>query len=64
MESFVLDRLLAGKEARRTQLAGLPIEAKIRAVIQLQQLAEPIIRQRGRKVRCWPIDAPLIRSIP
>ncbi len=62
MES--LDQLLAGKEVRRVRLAGLPIEEKIRAVIKLQQLAEPILCQRGRQVRSWPTEVPPVLPIP
>ena len=53
MENDELTRLLAGKEARRQRLARLPIEEKIRAVIRLQELAAPILHQRGRRVRPW-----------
>jgi hypothetical protein len=55
MENRDLNQLLAGKQRRRHDLAGLPIEEKIRAVIRLQQLAAPILRQRGKIVRCWPL---------
>lgn len=58
MEESELSRLLAGKEARRAELAGRPIAEKIRAVIRLQELAAPILRQRGRIVRPWPLDPP------
>ena len=57
MENDELTRLLAGKEARRHRLARLPITEKIRAVIRLQELAAPILRQRGRMVRPWVIEA-------
>lgn len=56
MENDELIRLLAGKEARRHRLARLPIEEKIRAVIRLQELAAPILRQRGRAVRPWQFE--------
>lgn len=51
MESFELDRLLAGKEAGRNPLARLPMEEK------------PILRQRGRRVRSWLTDVPLVLPI-
>ena len=48
-------RILADKEARRQRLARLPIEEKIRIVVQLQELAAPILRQRGKPARVWNI---------
>ena len=58
MEDRDLNQLLAGKQRRRHELARLPIEEKIRAVIRLQQLAAPILKQRGKTVRCWNFAAP------
>ena len=58
MEDRNLNQLLAGKQRRRHELARLPIEEKIRAVIRLQQLAAPILKQRGKNVRCWTFAAP------
>lgn len=57
MEERDLRQLLAGKERRRHELARLPIEEKLRAVVRLQQLAAPILRQRGKTVRCWQLGA-------
>jgi len=51
-----ISRILAGKEARRRRLAVAPFPAKVRAVVRLQELAAPILRQRGRQVRPWEID--------
>lgn len=53
MEHAEMSRLLAAKEARRRRLARLPIEEKIRALTRLQEMAAPILRQRGRNVRVW-----------
>ncbi len=50
-------RLLAAKEERRRQLAALPFPNKVRLVVQLQQMAAPILRARGRDVRVWNLDA-------
>jgi len=50
-------RLLAAKEQRRRQLAALPFPHKVRLVVQLQQMAAPILRARGRVIRVWPVDA-------
>jgi len=46
-------RLSAAKERRRRQLAALPFPAKVRLVVCLQQIAAPILRERGRHVRVW-----------
>ncbi len=49
-------RLFAAKERRRARLASLPFPEKVRAVVRMQQMAAPILRARGRKVRVWPVD--------
>ena len=46
-------RLLAAKEARRHKLAELPFPEKVRAVVRMQEMAAPLLRARGRKVRVW-----------
>lgn len=48
-------RLLAAKEDRRRTLAGLPYPDKVRMVVQLQRMAAPVLRARGRQVRVWSI---------
>jgi len=53
MDERELKQLLAGKQRRRQDLARLPIEEKLRAVVRLQQMSAPILRQRGKLVRCW-----------
>ena len=53
MEERDLNQILAGKHRRRHELARLPIEKKLLAVVRLQELAAPILRQRGKTVRCW-----------
>jgi len=50
-------RLFAAKEQRRRQLASLPFPHKVRLVVQMQQMAAPILRARGRFFRLWEIDA-------
>ena len=51
-------RLFAAKEARRHKLAALPFPEKVRAVVCLQEMAAPVLRARGRKVRVWKLDEP------
>ncbi len=57
-------RLFAAKEERRRKLAGLPFPEKVRAVVQLQRMAAPILRARGRQVRVWNIDESAVRQPP
>ena len=49
-------RLIAAKEQRRLKLAALPFVEKVRLVVQLQQMAAPVLRARGREVRVWAFD--------
>lgn len=46
-------RLFAAKEARRRSLAALSFPEKVRAVVQLQRIAAPILRARGNSMRPW-----------
>jgi hypothetical protein len=50
-----IEKLFRAKEARRGRLAALPFPEKVQAVIQMQQMAAPILRARGRQVRVWNI---------
>jgi hypothetical protein len=49
-------RLIAAKERRRRELAALPFPEKVRIVVQMQNMVEPILRARGRPARVWEID--------
>ena len=48
-------RLFAAKEARRQRLARLPFAEKVKLVVQLQRMAAPLFRQRGKRVRVWSL---------
>ena len=50
-------RIFAAKEERRKALARLPFAEKVRAVIQLQEMAATILRARGKSVRPWNVSA-------
>ena len=50
-------RIFAAKEQRRQALARLPFPAKVRAVMQLQEIAATIMRARGKMVRPWDVTA-------
>lgn len=54
-------RLLAAKETRRRKLAGLSFPDKVRTVVRLQRMVEPLLRARGRQVRVWKIEEPAAR---
>jgi len=49
-------RIFAAKEQRRQDLARLPFPEKVRAVIQLQEMAATILRARGKMVRPWDVN--------
>jgi hypothetical protein len=49
--------IFAAKEQRRQALARLPFPEKVRAVIQLQEMAATILRARGKMVRPWNVSA-------
>ena len=48
-------RLIAAKEQRRHKLAALPFAEKVRVVVQLQRMAAPVLRARGRAVHVWAL---------
>ncbi|RPJ58132.1 MAG: hypothetical protein EHM23_18360 [Acidobacteria bacterium] len=50
-----IERLFTAKEERRKELAALPYADKVRIVIQLQRMAAPILRRRGRDVTVWSL---------
>jgi hypothetical protein len=49
-------RLIAAKEQRRRELAALPFPEKVRIVVRMQKMVEPILRARGLPARVWEID--------
>ena len=51
-----IEKLFRAKEQRRARLAALPFPEKVRAVIQMQQMAAPVLRARGKSVRVWPLE--------
>lgn len=50
-----IQRLFDAKDARRRDLARLPFPEKVRIVVELQKMAAPVFRARGRNVREWVI---------
>lgn len=55
-------RLFAAKEQRRRKLAALSFPEKVRAVVRLQEMAAPVLRQRGRKVRVWSLAPEMVTA--
>ncbi|MCB1214764.1 MAG: hypothetical protein KDK66_04735 [Deltaproteobacteria bacterium] len=56
MEKFKkIEDLFKAKEARRKELAKLPIEEKVRILVKLQKLAIPILKSRGIKKEAWKL---------
>ena len=51
-----MTRLFDAKKARRQILAALPFPEKVKAVVRLQEVASPILRQRGRVAHVWKIE--------
>ena len=54
--SSELARILAGKAERRRRLARMSFSEKVKAVVRLQQMAAPLLRKQGKRVRIWPLD--------
>ncbi len=51
-----IEKLFRAKEQRRIRLAALPFPEKVKAVIQMQQMAAPLLRARGKRVRVWALS--------
>lgn len=48
-------RVVAAKATRRHHLAALSFPVKVGLVVQLQRMAAPLLRARGRTVRTWDL---------
>ena len=48
--------LFRAKNDRRYRLAALPYPEKVRAVVQLQRMAVPVLKNRDPRARVWQID--------
>ncbi len=53
-----IEGLFQAKTKRRARLAALPFHEKVRALLQLQQMAAPLLRARGMPVRVWALQRP------
>ena len=54
-EPQAITHLFEAKEARRRHLAGMSFPDKVKALLRLQEMAAPVLRQRGRNVQVWRI---------
>ena len=50
-----LAKIFAGKQQRRHELANLSFPEKVKAVIQIQEMAATILRSRGKTAQPWNI---------
>lgn len=50
-----MQKLLKAKQTRRKRLARLPIEEKIRILVDMQTMAVPIYKARGLSRQPWKI---------
>ena len=50
-----INKIFKAKKKRRQELAKMPIEEKIRILVQLQKIAIPIFMARGIKKRLWSL---------
>lgn len=52
----LLERLRQAKEERRRELAALPIEEKVKIVIELQKIHNEILRSQGKpELYVWEV---------
>ena len=51
-----IEKLFRAKEERRARLAAMPFHEKVRAVVQMQKMAAPLLRSRGRHVRIGELE--------
>lgn len=49
-------RLFHAKEERRRKLAALPWPDKVRAVVTLQRMAVPLLKNRDPRAQVWRIE--------
>ena len=47
--------LLFAAKRRQARLAAQPFPEKVRAVVQMQRMAAPVLRARGKKARVWEL---------
>ena len=55
-EPQAMTHLFEAKEARRRRLAGMSFPEKVKVLVRLQEMAAPVLRQRGRNVQVWRIS--------
>jgi len=53
----VMERIIAARNARRKRLAASPVPEKVRMLVQMQKMAAPLLKARGREAVIWEIDS-------
>lgn len=48
-----MEKVFLAKKERRQQLAQLSYPEKVKIVIRLQEMAAPLLRSQGKKIRVW-----------
>ncbi|MFH0800137.1 MAG: hypothetical protein V2A66_08165 [Pseudomonadota bacterium] len=51
----IMEKIFQAKIQRRQDLAQLPVEEKVRILVQLQKIASPILSARGLKREPWSV---------
>jgi len=51
-----MERIFLAKKERRIELAKLPIEEKIKILVQLQKIASVVLLTRGLKRQPWRVS--------
>lgn len=50
-----IEGIFLAKKERRKQLSKLPIEDKVKILVQIQKMAMPILLARGIKKKVWKL---------
>jgi hypothetical protein len=51
-----VEKLFLAKNKRRLRLAAMSYPEKVRALVQLQRMAYPILKNRNKRECIWQID--------
>jgi hypothetical protein len=51
-----IEKLFLAKNKRRHSLAAMSYSEKVRALVQLQRMAYPILKNRNKHACVWQID--------
>jgi hypothetical protein len=51
----VMDKIYRDIANRHKEMAKLPIEEKIRCLVEIQKMVKPIEEKRGKEIKVWEI---------